>query len=223
MIKIAIIAALTGELKPLVRNWRPQGRNVWSGRIGDSEAIAIAGGMGAAAASRAVERAFAECSPDALVSYGWAGALTCAVKPPQACIISEIVDASTGERFTTALSGCYRLITLDHVARYDEKRALALQHQSVLVDMEAASVARIASARGIRFYCFKGISDGYLDRLPDFSAFINTEGELRTPSFLAYAALRPQYWSSLRRLGKNSGAAARELSSLAQQSLRRAD
>ena len=212
---IAIIAALPGELKPLARGWQQRGKNLWAGRIGDHEAVAIAGGIGAAAAQRAVERAFAEGNPSALVSYGWAGALTCAVKPPDACVISEIVDAATGERFTTASTDGFRLITLDRVVRYDEKRALAQKHQAVLVDMEAAAVARMAVARGIPFYCFKGISDGYLDRLPDFSRFISGSGEMRMPAFLTYVTLRPRYWGSLRRLGVNSSAAASAVADLA--------
>lgn len=216
---IAIIAALPAELRPLVRTWQSRGPNLWVGNIGESQAIAIAGGMGAAAAQRAVERAFAESDPTILVSYGWAGALTCAVKPPQVCVISEVIDAAKGERFTTASPDGYRLITLDRVAGYDEKRALATQHQAVLADMEAAAIARAAAARNLPFYCFKGISDGYLDRLPDFSRFIDADGELRMPAFLAYAALHPQYWASLRRLGKNSSAAAGELSSFAQKAL----
>ena len=45
MSKIAIIAALPGELKPLVRGWQQRGKNLWAGRLGDHEAIAIAGGI----------------------------------------------------------------------------------------------------------------------------------------------------------------------------------
>ncbi len=216
---IAIVAALPGELKPLVRGWQQRGKNLWAGWIGDHEAIAIAGGIGAAAAQCAVERAFAEGTPSVLVSYGWAGALTCAVKPPDACVISEIVDAATGKRFTTASTDGFHLITLDRVARYEEKRALATKHQAVLVDMEAAAVARMAASRGIPFYCFKGISDGYLDRLPDFGRFISGSGELRMPAFLAYVAVRPQYWASLRRLGANSSAAANATASLMREHL----
>jgi len=165
--------------------------------------------MGARAAERAVDRALAEVTPDALVSYGWAGALTCAVKAGAVCVISEVIDDRTGERFATASQDGYRLITLDRVARADEKRTLAQKHQAVLVDMEAATVARMAGARGIPFYCFKGISDGYADRLPDFNRFVDTErGELKMGSLVAYAAVRPVYWGSLWKMGKNSGVAA---------------
>lgn len=221
MKKIAIIAAMAGELKPLVRGWEKRGPNLWAGRVGDCEAVAVAGGMGARAAGRAVERVLAEANPDALVSYGWAGALTCAVKAGAVCVISEVIEDGTGERFATASRDGFRLITLDHVARSDEKRALAQKRQAVLVDMEAATVARMAAARELPFYCFKGISDGYADRLPDFNRFLNRDrGELRMPAFVAYAALHPRYWASLGRMGKNSRAAALAVADLMKEHLR---
>lgn len=210
MSRIAIIAAMPGELKPLVRGWQANGRDLWIGRIAECEAIAIAGGMGAAAARRAVERAFAEFNPNILVSYGWAGALTCAVKPRMACAISEVIDDVTGERFATGDPGGYRLITLDHVARADEKRALAQKHQAVIADMEAAVVARAAQEHQVAFYCFKGISDGYNDRLPDLNRFVQ-DGKLRMSAFLAYVAVRPWYWRGLQHLGAQSAGAASTL------------
>ena len=218
MTKIAIIAALPGELKPLVTRedsgWRRTGPNIWTGSIAGREAIAIAGGIGAASAARAVDLVLSSGRPEALVSYGWAGALTCALKPPDAYAISEIIDHGSGDRFVTRAPEGMRLITLDHVARPDEKRSLAQQHQAVLVDMEAATVARLAAAASIPFYCFKGISDAYTDNLPDFSRFISPTGELRMPALLAHAALHPGYWSTLARLGNNSSIAASNLAHL---------
>jgi len=215
MSRVAIIAALPGELKPLVSgnggNWRRSQPNVWTGTLAGHEATAIAGGIGSAAAARAVETALTHGSPDALVSYGWAGALTCALKPPGAYPISEVIDHRSGEHFATRSPEGTRLVTLDRVARPDEKRSLAQKHQAVLVDMEAATVARLAAQNSIPFYCFKGISDGYNDHLPDFSAFITESGQFRMPIFVTYAALRPVYWSALIRLGKNSSEAASNL------------
>ncbi len=63
MSRIAIIAALPGELKPLVRGWKRAESDLWTGQIAGHEAIAIAGGMGAAAAARAVNRVFAKGKP----------------------------------------------------------------------------------------------------------------------------------------------------------------
>jgi hypothetical protein len=39
---------------------------------------------------------------------------------------------------------------------------------------------------------------------------------------LAHVAVRPRYWASMRRLGKNSGAGASALVSLVQEGLQRA-
>jgi adenosylhomocysteine nucleosidase len=217
--RIAIIAALPGELKPLVRGWIREEPHIWIGSIAGHEAIAIAGGIGSASATRAAEAALSHGHPDALISYGWAGALTCALKPPSAHSITEIIDNGTGRRFPTRSPHGTRLVTFDRVARPYEKRRLAETHQSVLVDMEAAAVARFAAENDIPFYCFKGISDAWDDNLPDFSRFISTEGQLRMPSFLAHAALRPAYWSSLARIGRNSSAAALNLVGLLSKSL----
>ena len=225
MSRIAIIAAIPGELKPLVANgtWcrsesRAPGPTVWTGSLNGHEAVAVAGGIGAAAAASAVDVALLNGTADALISYGWAGAITCAVKPPDAFGISEVVDHATGERFATRNSEGLRLITLDHVAGYYEKRPLAEAHQAVLVDMEAAAVARFAAENSIPFYCFKSISDGYTDRLPDLNRFIS-EGRLRMPAFVAYAAIRPIYWPSLVRLAGNSNRAAANLARLLSKSL----
>lgn len=222
MSRIAIIAALPGELKPLVRGWQQRRRNLWVGRLGVNDAVAIAGGIGSGAAKRAANQVFEEAHPDAVISYGWAGALTCAVKPPTACAISEVIEAASTSHYPTKNAGGYRLITLDRVARADEKRGLAEKFQSVLVDMEAATVARMAVAHGIPFYCFKGVSDGYTDQVPDFSRFIDDSGELRIAALLAHAAMRPKYWPSMWRLGKNSSAAAATLARLAQDFLKEA-
>ncbi len=85
--------------------------------------------------------------------------------------------------------------------------------------MEAAAVARFAQNKGIAFYCFKGISDGYNDKLPDFNPFLGKDGQLRMPAFIAYALLHPKYWAALKQLGKQSQAAAANLASLVTESL----
>jgi adenosylhomocysteine nucleosidase len=215
--RIGIIAAMPGELKDLVRGWKKHGANAWTGSIGEVECFAVAGGMGAAAATRACEQAVAWGRLDALISFGWAGALTCGLKPKQAVAVHEVIDAGTRERFVTAYPAGQRLLTLDHVARADEKRPLAEKHKTALVDMEAAAVARFAGARNLAFYCFKGISDGYTDRLPDFSKFIDSGGQLRMSRLLFHLALRPGYWAALIRMGDNSKAAAAVLATITQQ------
>jgi adenosylhomocysteine nucleosidase len=218
MKKIGIVAAIPGELKPLVAGW-PQRGNMYTGRIGEAECIAIAGGMGAKAAASACELILKEGPLDALVSVGWAGALTCGVKPPSAFPIGEVIDSMTGESYVAESPDGYRLLTLDHVARYDEKRKLAERYRTPLVDMEAATVARQARTRGIPFFCFKAISDAYTDKLPDFNRFMGKDEQLRMPAFVTYALLHPQYWAVLMRLGQQSKAAASNLARLVAESI----
>jgi adenosylhomocysteine nucleosidase len=217
---IALIAALPAEIRPLTRGWTPDG-DLMTGRIGPTDAVAIAAGMGAAAAIRACERTLAS-NPDTLVSLGYAGSVSCGLQAGAAYPIREVVDAATGERFATDLPAPQpqdqpkpqRLITLDRVADSDEKRRLAAQHQAVLIDMEAAAVARFAREHNLRFFCFKAVTDGPNDKLPDFNRFVAPDGEWCMTPFLAYLAMHPQYWGAVRTLARNSRAASRELANL---------
>ncbi|MGA7523018.1 MAG: hypothetical protein WBW84_11080 [Acidobacteriaceae bacterium] len=226
---LALIAALPSELAPLTRSWQRSGA-VLRGRIGDHDILAAAGGMGSAAVTRTCEAVLGAAPPntiDALISIGYAGSLSCGLRPPDACAIREVIDVATGERFPTDLLPNpspgpikpQRLVTLDRVADPEAKRHLAEQYQATLVDMEAAAVARFARAQSLRFLCFKAVTDGPNDRLPDFSRFTTPDGQLRVPAFLAWALVHPSWWGPLRRLGLNSRQAARELSNFVSRSL----
>jgi adenosylhomocysteine nucleosidase len=210
--RIGIVAALRRELAPLVRGWEKHD-NLWFGRIGSREAVAACAGMGAAAATRACERLLAANHLESIVSIGYAGSLSCGLRPPQACAICQVIDAGTGERFSASPEG-QRLITLDRVAGPEEKRRLAEQHQVVLVDMEAAAVARFAREHRLRFLCFKAVSDGPNEKLPDFNRFTGPDGQLRMISLALWSATHPRYWGAFWRLGRNSRRAAAELAIL---------
>lgn len=209
MKRIGIVAAFPGELKPLVRGWQ-KGGTLFRGQIGDIEAVAVSGGIGASAATRACELLIEE-KVDALVSIGWAGSLSCGLKVGGSYAVREVIEASSGERFCTDYREGYALITLDRVADMQEKRRLAQQYQAVLVDMEAAAVARVARANGLRFLCFKAVSDGPNDTLPDFNRFTGKNGEWCMTPFLLYVGAHPGYWGPMCRLAKNSRAAAEQL------------
>ena len=208
--RIGIVAAFPGELKPLVRGWDKRG-HVFHGRIGNAPAMAVAGGMGAKSAAHACELLQQAGPVEALVSIGWAGSLSCGLQPPQAVGIREVMDAGSGESFVTANGEGQRLITLGRVADAQEKRRLAEQYQAALVDMEAAAVARVARSKNLAFYCFKGVSDGPNDRLPDFNRFTGPDGQFQTVAFSAYALVRPKHWKPLGTLAQNSRQAARQL------------
>lgn len=214
--RIGIIAALPGELKPLVHGWekmpvvKASGVEMWETERNGHELVAACAGMGMPAARRAFSAAEFAGAMDLVISVGWAGALSEAGVAGECYRVREVVDTQTGERFAFGDLG-QRLVTTAHVADAEEKHRLAMSYDAALVDMEAAAIARLAQMRGIPMQCFKGVSDGVGAELPDLNPFIDLNGKMKMASFLAYVALRPGYWGSLARLGTNSAAAAKAL------------
>ncbi len=215
--KIGIIAAMPGELRPLVRHVpqlpvvRGSGISMWEWERGDLQVVAVCAGMGAAAARRAFTAAEHTGSLDEVLSVGLAGALTEAAEVGACYIPSELIDAQTGERFELSSEG-ERCVTTVRVADAAEKRRLAATYGAKLVDMEAATVARLAQMRGIPMRCFKAVSDGVDAELPDLNPYIDKMGQLRLATFLAAVAVRPRTWGALLQLGRNSAKAATALS-----------
>jgi adenosylhomocysteine nucleosidase len=224
MNRTAIIAAMAGELKPLVRGWQHESRNgveLWRFSHDQIEWIAACAGAGVQAATRAFAEAEKYGPVTSVISTGWAGALSEEYKPGQAYRVSGVVDARTGERFETdSTDGSPRsqnrdlghpsvlLVTSPTVAAHAEKQRLASAYGTGLVDMEASAIARLAAMRCIPFYCCKGVSDGFTDRLPDFNGFIAENGTFQLARFIVYVLLRPGHWPALIRMGENSKKAA---------------
>jgi adenosylhomocysteine nucleosidase len=212
MTRVAIIAALPGELKPFVSGWPHSTRNgidFWAQRTEGEEWIAACAGAGQAAATRAFA-ALEEGGPiDLVFSIGWAGALASDIAGGSAHNVAGVIDTRTGERFLCdAGAGNLWLATSPVVAAEPEKRRLADTYGVALVDMEAAAVARLAVMREIPFYCIKGVSDGLDAHLPDLNRFIAPDGRFLMGSFVLFAILRPWYWPALIRMGENSRKAA---------------
>ncbi|MFY9923927.1 MAG: hypothetical protein WAK51_05545 [Opitutaceae bacterium] len=210
MTKAAIIAAMPGELEPLVRGWARESRGgVDTWRHTGGEWIAACAGMGSEAAARAFAVAEKGCALDLVISAGWAGSLCGEFSTGSAFRMGEVVDGETGERFRTAdPMGKGRIVTLKRVADRDTKRRLYAVHGPGLVDMEASAVARLAAKRGAAFFCVKGVSDGPDEQLPDFNCFISANGKLRWIRLVLFAVPRPWHWPALARMGGNSRRAA---------------
>jgi adenosylhomocysteine nucleosidase len=215
MTRVAIIAALPGELKPLVRGWPSSTRGTihfWAQRNEEEEWIAACAGTGQAAATRAFAAVEDGGPIDLVFSIGWVGALKPDIAPGTAYNVTGIIDARTGERFhCDAGTGNRWLVTSPVVANQAEKQRLASAYSADLVDMEAAAIARLAQMRGIPFYCIKGVSDGFHDKLPDFNRFIRPDGQFDLTAMVLFAILRPWHWPSLIRMGENSKKASQSL------------
>ncbi|MGH9591231.1 MAG: hypothetical protein ACRD25_12605 [Terracidiphilus sp.] len=101
--RVAVIAAMPGELLHLARGWKHEKRgggvHLWQTKQGDAEWVAACAGAGQAAATRA----FAEVEKDGpvsgAISTGWVGALTSEFVPGRVYAVAGVIDANTGERF----------------------------------------------------------------------------------------------------------------------------
>ena len=215
MTRTAIIAAMPGELKQLVGGWphsTRKGIHFWAQRNEEDEWIAACAGAGQAAATRAFA-AIEDGGPiDLVFSIGWAGALRAEIGSGSAHNVAGVIDVRTGERFhCDAGAGDLWLVTTPKVASHAEKRRLASTYDAALVDMEAAAIARLAAMREIPFYCIKGVSDGFNDRLPDFNPFLTSDGRFRLIPFALLSLVRPWYWPALLRMGENSRRASQSI------------
>lgn len=216
-----IIAALPGELKPLVRGWQAStlkdGTRLWVHVAPTGDVwIAACSGMGEDAARRAFVGAGSQGPLDVVLSVGWAGAVYEGAKPGDASALSMIIDAKTGEQFQlTTGKRRWLLVTTPRVADALEKARLRGTYPgAVMVDMEAATIARLAQMRGIPMACIKGVSDGVEAELPDLNPFISPRGQLRLLPFLAHLAVRPRYWKAIAELNRNSSKAAQAMCDL---------
>ena len=215
MPKIAIVAALEREVKPLLAHWRlhPGEHGGKSFQFFEKgEAVLICGGIGAEAARRATEAVIALYTPAIIYSVGFAGALQQNLKAGDIVMPQRVLDARDGSSADTG-AGDGVLVTTASIAGRKEKEQLAASYGALAADMEAAHVARGAQARGVRFAAVKAISDELGFAMPPMQPFVGPGGEFDTPRFVRFALLRPWLWPSLVQLARNTHRAAGALSS----------
>jgi adenosylhomocysteine nucleosidase len=213
MSKFAIIAAMEREVAPLIRGWTVReiehgGRRYRLFESGDS--VLICGGIGADAARRATEAVIQEAHPARVLSVGFAGALDSTMKIADVLEPRVVVNAADSARVDTGL-GHGTLVTYEAVSDRDQKKRLAKAYGAVAVDMEAASVAQGAQARGVEFAALKAISDAINFSMPPMQPFISGDGQFRSAKFAMHVAIRPWLWSRTITLGRNSAKASQAL------------
>lgn len=214
MVKIAIIAALPREIAGLVRGTRAdpelRQRSIHLHRI--DGAVVVAAGIGASRVSLALDAALRTEGIDLVVSTGLAGACSPELHAGEVVEATTVVDARTGERYPCAVAAAQRvLVTTETIAGIHEKARLRESYDAALVDMEAATVARLALARGLSFRAIKGISDAHDFEMESMNRFADARGHFRTGAFALHTAVRPQNWSSAVRLGRESNRALAKL------------
>ena len=220
--KIAIIAALERELRPLVKDWQRTTAAYDNHQLTfheSSYAVAVAGGIGAEPARRTAEALIARCSPGLLISAGVAGALVPDLRVGDTIFPALLIDTTDSSRRETAIGGARMassplartvLATYPEVATVAQKQQLAKSYGAHAVDMEAAAVAVVAEKHGIPFLAIKAISDDLGFELRGMNQYIGG-GEFRTAKFAFHVAIRPWLWPRVYRLARNTKLACENL------------
>lgn len=211
-VKVAVVAGLEREIRPLVKHWQVAKRQ-YDGHQFDflerDDVVLVCGGIGAEAARRATEAIIALYHPDLIQSVGFAGALG-TLRAGNIFIPASVIDMQDGSRLETGV-GEGNLLTISAIAGSRQKAKLAAAYDAIAVDMEAAAVGRAAELHGIRWMAVKAISDEADFELPEMAQFINHRGEFRATAFVAFVAFRPWLWARVARLARNSSKASRAL------------
>ncbi|MEO6817954.1 MAG: phosphorylase [Edaphobacter sp.] len=206
----AIIAALPREVKALVRGWQEHRLPGKITAYTNDFAVVVCAGMGAERATLAVQAALSLKPVTSLLSVGLAGACDPDLHVSDIVRAGVVIDARTGERFSNSLFN-QTLITSSTVAGSKEKQRLYASYQASAVDMEAATVARLAEAHHLSFRAIKSISDEATFEMQELAQFATADGQFREAAFAAHSAFRPRLWPKLFALAGNSKRAVQAL------------
>lgn len=220
--KIAIIAALERELRPLIKTWsattaQHEGREF---RFHESNyAVVVCGGIGAEAARRAAEAAIVKYSPKVLISAGIAGALVPELHVGETIFPALVIDAQDGSRHETAIQnapvantplGRTTVVSSPQIVGVAQKQQLAKSYGAQAADMESAAVARAAMTHNLPFLAIKSISDEYDFEMPEMAQFVR-DGKFQEKRFALHIAFRPWLWLRVFRLARNAKVASDNL------------
>jgi adenosylhomocysteine nucleosidase len=185
----------------------------WRGR----DVIAVANGVGAHRAADAVAAAQAVAKGfSGICSIGTGGALDPALLLADVFVASAVTDgANTWSALDphgpSARSGL--VYSSRHIARTVEEKRKLNQCGAILVEMEAAGVARVAEEMAVPFYCVRVISDLADEAFfIDFESCIMADGRFNVPRLVMQALAHPRRgFPELLRLQRRTADAAKKL------------
>lgn len=223
-----IIAAMASEARILTRGPVPAGKMIF---LSGGGTIFLAG-LGASRASFAAW-ALVRNGVTALVSWGFAGGLLPGFSPgslilPESVVAADQsiyrVDAVWHERLSNRLKPpvhLHRGILAESTvvaANGAEKRRLFRLTNASAVDMESASIARVAREAGVSFVVIRAITDPAEIEIPPVALnSIDDFGRVRLPRLLSHLATHPFELPALLRLAQNFRAARSTLTAVARQ------
>jgi adenosylhomocysteine nucleosidase len=177
---VGLVAALPVELRCLTSLTIQRNIPLLCGK----QLVCVVSGMGATNAKLAVEKLVSlGFKPQALISWGTAGAIQTGLQPGD-LLIPHIVRTSDGTQLKTCTAARDTLRELlqanavtvhdgsllevkDVISTVADKQVLARNTDTVAVDMESAELGRIAETRGIPFLVIRTIVDAADQSIPE--------------------------------------------------------
>jgi adenosylhomocysteine nucleosidase len=223
LLPFIFVASDRREAEPWVARWessRPMDLPVHWARAGTwrgRDEIAIANGVGAHRAADAVQAAQVVAKGfSGICSIGTGGALDGSLSLADVVVASAVTD---GETTWAALNphgspGRLGLVySSRHIARSVEEKRKLNQSGAILVEMEAAGVARVAEEMAVPFYCVKMVSDLADEAFfIDFERCIMADGRLNVPRLVMQALAHPMRgFPELLKLQRRTADAAKKL------------
>jgi adenosylhomocysteine nucleosidase len=223
--KVLVVAAEARELSGLLRQLDRCETLSWPvsfGRRGTSNGVEltlVANGPGPKLAGAALHAAHAVEESNAVVSFGFCGALDPSLRVGDVFVATRVDSVEDGRSYPAVVpeAGCEfhqgRLLSTDRFASTVAEKTRLRQLGADAVDMEAAAVAAWANREGIDFYCIRAVTDTAEESFRvDFNAARDHEGRFLRGRIARQALSRP--WSrvpELVRLERNCRLAARNL------------
>jgi adenosylhomocysteine nucleosidase len=177
--RVAILAAMVPELRPIVRALalRPMpldGARAYSGGRGGIEIVAAVTSMGTRAATDVTDRLLEAASVDHVLVVGICGGIDRRLSIGALVQPETVLDEASGTSYRPAPLGAVApagvLMTTDVLHNDPAETAELARRGIVAVDMETAAIGAISDARGIPWSVFRAISDWAGD--PDLDAEI---------------------------------------------------
>ena len=210
---ILVVAALSYELKELHRAPHPR-------------LALLETGEGVSNAKRHLEAWLVQHHARAVLSIGFAGALSAVLQPGDLVIARDVhhsnekpdaklISAAIKVKLDTPVHLGVAVTSLEILWKGESKLALASSlevDQIGFVDMESTAIAEVCASRGVPYLIVRSISDLLDEDLPlDFNRYRTDDGRVDRTRVAKAAMMRPATLKALFQLKKRSDLCARRM------------
>ncbi len=221
---IALLTAMTSEMKPLARALSLRratlgGIRVATGTYRGRALVARVVGIGPAMARRNTEQLLDALPPGRVLLAGVSGGVAATLAIGRVLAPAVVVDQAGGERFTPSRTGPLgptgTLLTCTTLQVGPDVLGALRVDGVTAVDMESAAVAAVCAARGVPWTVYRTISDRLQDDLVDESilGLTRPDGSTNLPAVLRLIARHPADLRRLAAIGRDTTVALRALRS----------